>query len=547
METPPEKLYDRSQVSSTPDDGEKSAQSNEIGTGDVVAPRQLHGWKWAVAYTSILSVTFLFALDNTIVAAIQPSILEAFGQVELLPWIGVAFALGSTAILPWGKAYGVFDIKWLLLANILLFEVGSAICGAAPNITALIIGRVIAGVGGCGMYSGGLSYIASLTTINERPVYTAGVAVIWGLGSVLGPVVGGAFATSNATWRWGFYINLVIGGAFAPAYFLLWPSLCLQPNKSLLSRLRMVDWVGTVFFIGGSVSFIMAITFGGSVYPWNSGSAIALWVVSGILLIVTIIIAIWHPLVTKEDRLIPAHFFTKPVLVNLGVQMFLVSGVMLAAVYYIPLYFAFTRGDGVLQAGVRLLPFVFLMVFAAILSGAFLPKTGYYIPWYIFGSILVLVGSALMVTVHADTSVARTYGFTILVGAGCGFYVVAGFAVTQALVPVHDVANAVGFQAIAQVLGSVVFLSVSGSIFYNSAVKFITPLLPVGTPPSFIADLIAGTSSSAFRSLSPDVAHGVVAGIADSLRNVWIFYLSAGSLSFVLTFFLGRDRLNIVA
>ncbi|KAJ8108016.1 hypothetical protein ONZ43_g6553 [Nemania bipapillata] len=468
METPPEKRHDSPRVSSSPDDLDVSGMRDTLSQDDATSPRDLHGWK---------------------VAAIQPSILDAFGQVELLPWIGVAFALGSTAILPWGKAYGVFDIKRLLLANILLFEAGSAICGAAPNMTALIIGRVIAGVGGCGMYSGGLSYIASLTTINERPIYTAGVAVIWGLGSVLGPVVGGAFATSRATWRWGFYINLVIGGLFAPAYLLLWPSLCLQPNKPLSAKLRMVDWVGVVFFIGGSVSFIMAVTFGGSVYPWNSGSAITLWVVSGVLLITTIMIAIWHPLVTKENRLIPAHFFKKPVLVNLGIQMFLVSGVMLAAVYYIPLYFAFTRGDGVLDA------------------------------------------------------VARVYGFTILVGAGCGFYVVAGFAVTQALVPPQDVASAVGYQAI----GSVVFLSVSGSIFYNSAVKFITPLLPTGTPPSFIADLIAGTSSAAFRSLSPDVAHGVIAGVADSLRNVWIFYLSAAALSFVLTPFLSRERLNIVA
>ena len=123
------------------------------------------------------------------VAAIQPSILEAFGEVQLLPWIGVSFALGSTAILPWGKAYGIFNVKRLLIAHIFLFEVGSAICGAAPSMTALIVGRVIAGLGGCGMYSGGLSYIASLTTLSERPIYTAGVAVVWGLGSVLGPVV----------------------------------------------------------------------------------------------------------------------------------------------------------------------------------------------------------------------------------------------------------------------------------------------------------------------------------------------------------------------
>lgn len=105
----------------------------------------------------------------------------------------------------------------------------------------------------------------------------------------------------------------------------------------------MVDWLGNLIFVGGATCFIMAIAFGGSAYPWNSGSAITLWVMSGVLLIAMILVTIWHPFVTKENRLVPAHFFKNPILLNLGVQMFLISGVMLAAVYYIPLFFAFAR------------------------------------------------------------------------------------------------------------------------------------------------------------------------------------------------------------
>lgn len=138
----------------------------------------------------MLSTTLLFSLDNTIVANIQPSILNDFGRVELLPWIGTGFALGSMVVLPWGKTYGVFNIKWTYITNIILFEVGSAICGAAPNMDALIIGRVIAGVGGSGMYSGTLTYVSILTDEGEKPAYLAGSTAMWGLGSVLGPVVG---------------------------------------------------------------------------------------------------------------------------------------------------------------------------------------------------------------------------------------------------------------------------------------------------------------------------------------------------------------------
>ena len=167
-----------------------------------VATRTIHGWKWAVAMATVLSTTFLFALDNTIVADIQPSIVNQFNDVERLPWFGVGFGLGSTAVLPWGKAYGVYSVKWLFLSTVILFETGSVVCGAAPNVYALIIGRVLAGVGGSGMYSGCLTYISVTTSNMERPMYMAGIAVAWGAGTVIGPIVGGAFAGSSATWRW---------------------------------------------------------------------------------------------------------------------------------------------------------------------------------------------------------------------------------------------------------------------------------------------------------------------------------------------------------
>ncbi|KAM5480781.1 Efflux pump dep3 [Microsporum canis] len=326
--------------------------SSGHGHGDP-SPRQIRGWKWAVAYASMLSTTFLFSLDNTIVADIQPAILELFGQVQLLPWIGVGFALGTMCVLPWGKVYGVFNAKWVYLFNIVLFELGSAVCGSAPNIAVLILGRVIAGVGGAGMYSGTLSFVAILTTIKERPIYMAGSTVVWGLGSVLGPIVGGAFAQSSASWRWAFYINLPIGAAFLPAYLFLIPSVDPQPSKSFKEKCKMIDWIMTTIFLGGSACLIMAITFGGVVYSWNSASTIVLWAMSAVLLIVSILVAKFHPGVNRENRLYPVHFLNRPILINLQIQMFLVSGIALATTYYIPLYFQFLhvsnpseRGDG---------------------------------------------------------------------------------------------------------------------------------------------------------------------------------------------------------
>ncbi|KFA66960.1 hypothetical protein S40285_05748 [Stachybotrys chlorohalonatus IBT 40285] len=510
------------------------------------SPRAIHGWKWGVAYASLLSVTFLFSLDNTIVAAIQPSILSTLGSVELLAWIGVSFSLGSTCVLAWSKAYGVFDIKYLFIFNIILFEVGSVVCGAAPNMSAMILGRVIAGVGGCGMYSGSLTYLAVMTSLPERPVYNAGVAVAWGLGSVLGPVVGAGFAESGGTWRWGFYINILIGAVFAPSYIFLLPAVTLQGVATTFKeKFAMTDFVNIIVFAAGTACFNMAIVFSGTTYAWDSASAIALWVVLGVLLIAQIVLSLWHPGVSKENRLIPVHFFKRPVILNLGMQMALVSGTMMGFVYYIPLFFAFTRGDAPIESGVRLLPFVALLVVGAIVSGAVMPKNGLYMPWYVVGSALITIGCGLMYTVETDTSPSNVYGYTVIVGLGVGFYVMAGLGVNQALVEPHDVPNAVGWQAVTQVIGAIAYLSVAGSIFFNTAVQNITPLLPPNTSIHFIAELIAGTSSDAFQSLSSDVAELVIEAITRSMRNVWIWFLSGGALSFVLSLFLGRDRLSI--
>ncbi|KAI4608723.1 Efflux pump dep3 [Alternaria sp. BMP 0032] len=480
----------------------------------------------------MLSTTLLFALDNTIVANIQPAIIADFGHLELLSWIGTGFALGTMFILLWGKIYGVFNIKWVYIFNIFLFEAGSALCGAAPNIEALIVGRVIAGVGGSGMYSGTLTYVSVLSDEKEKPAYLAGSTVVWGIGSVLGPVVGGAFAASSATWRWGFYVNLPIGALFAPVYFLLFPSIDPYPSKTLTEKLRFVDWVNAVIFLAGSACLTVVLTFGGVIYPFSSGTVIVLWTITGVLFVVFIMTLKFHPLVTKENRLYPLHFFKQPTLINMQLQVFLSSGIILAMTYYIPLYFQFVKGDGALEAGVRLLPLIMFMVFASMVNGFLMPRYGLIPVWYIGGSTLTLIGTALMYTVDEATPNANIYGYSILVGAGTGCYIVAGFAIVQSLVPVHEIVNAVGAMTISQDLGMVLFLAISGNLFHNVAVDKVGKSLP-DVSPMEIGNLIAGSSSKAFQALSDEEKALVIPEIASAMTSIWAFFLAAAALSVV--------------
>lgn len=334
-----------------------------------------------------------------------------------------------------------------------------------------------------------------------------------------------------------FYINLVIGAVFSPIYFLMLPQIDFGGNLSLAQKLAKMDWVGMVVFFAGATCLTMAISFGGTTYAWDSGSEIAFWVVSGVLLIVMILITVRPILVSKTDRLYPGHFVRKPELVNLQLQLFLVTGVMMGTAYYIPLYFQFAREDSALRAAVRLLPFIAMAVSFCVISGALMPKFGYYMPWYTWGSALVVIGSALMYTVDANTSPSHVYGYTVLLGIGAGSYLQAGYAIVQMLVPQEEVGNAVGFMSVSQDLGIVFILALAGTVYQNLALKRLTPLL-AGRPASDVMQVIAGTSNSVFKSLDPDLQRKVVGEITRSLSAVWAVLIGVGALCFILSLFL---------
>ena len=262
-------------------------------------------------------------------------------------------------------------------------------------MNALIVGRAIQGLCGAGVYSGGLTYIALTTTHKERPIYFSGVIAVWGTGCILGPIIGGAFAESGAGWRWAFWINLIVAAATAPAMLLCLPNI--NPSDlPLAKKLRTQDWIGIIVLCGAGACFAMAVTFGGVVYSFSSGSEIALWVMTGVLLIAFILVTIYHPGVEAEHRLYPWHFMKQIELDILQYHLFIVAGAMFMTLYYIPLIFQFTRLDGPLMAGVRVLPFITMVVFFGFVNGALMPKFGYYMPWYVFGDAMILIGSSLM-------------------------------------------------------------------------------------------------------------------------------------------------------
>jgi hypothetical protein len=212
----------------------------------------------------------------------------------------------------------------------------------------------------------------------------------------------------------------------------------------------------------------------------------------------------------------------------------------------IPIFFQFTRSDSALESGVRLLPYIFLMVFAVIGNGAILSAYGYYMPWYTLGGILVVIGGALMFTVDDMTGVARVYGYTVLIGFGVGLFAQASFSVAQAVVEPEMIASAVGFITCAQISGVTIALAIANSVFLNKSQTTIQALLP-DVPTQEIQQAIAGAGSQFFNNLTGPVREEVLQAIVSAMSKTYILVITAGALVIVLSLFMKRERLFMAA
>jgi MFS family permease len=507
---------------------------------------QIHGLRWLAICVALYSSCFLYGLDTTIVADVQGPIIERFGHVEQLAWVGAGFPLGSVcAVLPLGNLYNTFNIKWVFFITVVLFEVGSVICGAAPTMSALIVGRVIAGVGGTGIYLGSLNYFLAMVTSEKRSFYMALIGSCWGVGAILGPVIGGAFATSSATWRWAFYINCVIFGFSAPAYVFYLPSIHPSQGVSVRTRIARLDFVGFLLGTGTWVTFLMAISMAGGQWEWDDGRTIATFVVFGVTLVAYVFQQAFALFTTKAQRAFPVHLLRERTQVLLFIQTAAGITTLYVAIYFIPVYFQFTYGDSALKAAVRLLPFVIVAISVNLASGYFLSAIKVYMLIYIIGGIFLTVGGALL-TKYLDpsTSAGTLYGLFVVTAIGSGLAMLTGYSIASLTTKAENAGAALSMQNVSQLGGQVIALAVAGQIFHSTAVKNLrTVLAGQDFSEQDIQSAVAGVQSKVLEQVHGSLREEVIGALVNALQKVFVLIPVAGGVMLLAALCMKREKL----
>lgn len=510
--------------------------------GEEKHERHITGVPWAILVVAVLSSTFLYAFDNTVMAVVRPKIIDTFpGSIAMLPWMSVSYPMGEVGCGPlWGKLYGQFNNKYMFLGALLAFEVGSAVIGSAQSIQALIAGRAVAGFGGSGIYVGTINILSGVTIHAERSQYLGLVGVAWGLGTMLGPIVGGLFADSPATWRWAFYINLCIAAVTAPACAWLIPVLRPEAQGSTLERIRRVDYLGAVLFLSGIVLVVMLLSFGGSLYTWSDGRMITVYVTTGV---------VWLAFVLQQslslfthDRIFPVHLAT-----NLETSLMFAwtanaISALVVPIYSLPLFFQFAFAESSIRSAALTLPSIVAAVIAAGAGGPLVAKFPVYKAWFIFGGSVMLVGSTLLTTIDLQTSRGAVCGYSIILGLGCGAMIQLPLTVTQVKSPRAQVSQATAFITCAQMGGLAISLGISTCLFINLSSADISKVLPEASR-STVQALIDGAGSHLLDQWERSVQERVLGAIAQNVGVLFYLNVAGAALGLLSTLLMKWERL----
>ncbi|EIT72892.1 putative transporter [Aspergillus oryzae 100-8] len=440
----------------------------------------------SLVMVALCLAVFLTGMDQTILATVTPSLTSEFHSIDDLGWWTAAYlTMLSVFQIPYGKLYSLFSIKIVYLSAIGIFEIGSLVCATAPNSIAMIFGRAIAGAGAAGIFTGGIMITTKIIPLDRRASYLGIMSAAFGVAAIVGPFIGGAF-TDRSTWRWCFYINLPLGCLSILVCFLLvnTPVDSSIASLSLRNRVRQFDFFGMVSMMGGIVCLLLALQWGGTQYPWNSGRIIALLVVAVLLMMVFVLLQIFVPGSKTIPRSVSRH---ASVWHAVGYAMCITGGIYVAIVY-IPVWVQAVQHKSALDSGIMLTPLIVGYVVFSVIAGVLTSRVSYYNPPMILGTILASVGAGLLSTLSTNTSNGCLIGYQALYGIGVGLGFGQPSYVVQTVLSEADIPIGVTLVTLVQHLSSAIFVAVAQGVFQNTLAHTVRSLAP-GVDPAKLTKL----------------------------------------------------------
>ena len=477
-----------------------------------------------VVIASLMLVMLLAALDQTIVSTALPTIVGELGGLEHLSWVVTAYLLAVTIVTPlYGKLGDLYGRKRVLQVALGLFLLGSALCGAAQDMTELIAFRAVQGLGGGGLMVSAQAAIGDVVSPRERGRFLGAFGAVFGVASVAGPLIGGFF-TSHATWRWIFYVNLPLGAAAFVALAFALPSATERVRHA-------IDYAGTALLAIALSALVLLTTLGGTSYAWGSPFIVFL----GALAVVGIVGFAVAERRAAEPVLPPALARNRVFVVTSAIGL-VVGFALFGALTYLPLFQQVVREQSPTSSGLQLFPLMGGLLASSIASGQVISRSGRYKPFPIAGTAIATTGLVLLAGLHASTSTPDAALRMLVLGLGLGMVMQVLVLAVQNAVPYERLGVATSGATLFRSIGGSLGTAVLGAVFANH----LTARLGAGGPALGGAQV----NPAALERLPARVHERYVTAFMDSLHLVFVVAAVVMAVAFVLTWLLEQRPLR---